>query len=258
MADEVISPQTPTPADTTTPDVPAAQGTPTITQKDIEGKTPDEIVKFVSERSEALGSTKKELEDYKSYVNTAKPYIDVISSDPELTKQVEAAYQKKYNPEPAKTETPSGEINKVDDTRRALENGIISQFESQRGLDKLDGDTKKEMNVKIGQELMDILDPSGTKNLNEVLSGVSLEKLPRYLDKAYKLATINDVATKAKEEAIAEISSGANGIMSSIPSSSPNASDVGLTPQERVLAERMGVSEAKWLENKKMISNRLK
>ena len=86
--------------------------------------------------------------------------------------------------------------------------------------------------------------------------GDSLEKLPKYLEKAYSLATMNDTIKKAQESAQAEANSGAAGIISSVPSNSPEGTDATLTPTERELAKRMGVSEDKWLERKKQINSR--
>ena len=99
MADEPqVTPQTETPkTEDPKTEVPEAKGTPTISTKDIEGKTPDEIVKFVSEQSEKHGVTKKQLEDYENYIKQVKPYLDVITEDEALTKQVEDAYKKKFN-----------------------------------------------------------------------------------------------------------------------------------------------------------------
>jgi len=247
MADE-ITPQTETPT-AGTPVVPKAEGTPTISTDDIKGKTPDEIVKFVAESAEAHGATKKQLKDYEDYIAKVKPYIDAITADEALTKQVEDAYQKKMNPEPKKEEPTSEPI--AQDTRKAVENSIVSAFETGHNLDKLEGDTKKDMNVKIGQELMELLDPSGTKTYNEVISGVSLEKLPKYLEKAYSLATLPEALKKAREDA-----SGNAGIISSVPSSSPPAEGATMTPAEREVAKRMGVTDERWLENKKQILTR--
>ena len=257
MVDEP-TPQAGTPEPTPDPkvesktEVPEAKGTPTISTKDIEGKTPDEIVKFVSEQSEKHGVTKKQLEDYENYIKQIKPYIDTITESEELTKQVEDAYKKKFNIQ----QEDKKDTKPPDDTRKAVENSIVSAFEVSHNLDKLEGDTKKDMNVRIGQELMELLDPSGTKSYNEVISGVSLEKLPKYLEKAYSLATMNDTIKKAQESAQAEANSGAAGIISSVPSNSPEGTDATLTPTERELAKRMGVSEEKWLERKKQITAR--
>ena len=257
MADEP-TPQAGTPEPTPDPkadpkaEVPETKGTPTISTKDIEGKTPDEIVKFVSEQSEKHGVTKKQLEDYENYIKQIKPYIDTITESEELTKQVEDAYKKKFNIQ----QEDKKDTKPPDDTRKAVENSIVSAFETSHDLNKLEGDAKKDMNVRIGQELMELLDPSGTKSYNEVISGVSLEKLPKYLEKAYSLATMNDTIKKAQESAQAEANSGAAGIISSVPSNSPEGTDATLTPTERELAKRMGVSEEKWLERKKQITAR--
>lgn len=256
MADEP-TPQTGTPTPDPTPTEPVvepAKGTPTISTKDIEGKTPDEIVKFVSEQSEKHGVTKKQLEDYEAYVKRVQPYIDTITGDEALTKQVEDAYKKKFNIEDPKDKTEPK--TPADDTRKAIENQIIGSFEQNHGFDKLEGEAKKEMNVRVGQELAELLDPSGTKSYNEIVAGISLEKLPKYLEKAYSLATMSDTIKKAQETAQAEANSGAAGIISSVPSNSPTASDTTLSPQERQLAKQMGVAEDKWLERKKQINSR--
>jgi len=251
MADEPTPPQTATPDPTPDPKPEAKTETP-ISAKDIEGKSPDEIVKFVSEQSEKHGVTKKQLEDYEAYIKKVQPYIDTITADEALTKQVEDAYKKKFN-----IETPKEDKKEPrDDTRKALTNQIMSQWEGSHGLDKLEGDAKKDMNVRIGQELAELLDPSGTKTYNEIVDGIELDKLPKFLEKAYSLATMNDTIKRVQETAQAEANSGAAGIISSVPSSSPASSDTTLSSVEVELAKRMGVTYERWLELKKQINAR--
>lgn len=254
MVDETTTPAqdaTPAPAP-----VPEAQGTPAISTKDIEGKTPDEIVKIVAEKSEALGATKKQLEDTQNWIKSTKPYMDAIVADPELTKQVEEAYKKSVAPPETTTPAPTEETARINDTRRALVNDYTKSFEQDHGLDKLTGDDKKNMNVRVGQELMELLDPTGTKNYNDIMDNIPLDKVKPYLEKAYRLATMDEQINKAKETGQVEAQSGANGIMSSIPSSSPSDDDVSITPFERQAAAKMGVTPEKWLERKKQINAR--
>lgn len=260
MADEPTqgTPTTPQPQENTP--VPQNTGTPSITPKDIEGKSPDEIVKFVAEKAESWGKSSAEAERIRKWATEAAPYIETITADPELAKMVEEKHNARLGikKEDKKAEAPSPTDAKVDDTRKALSNSIISSFEQTKGLDKLTGDDKKEMNVKIGQQLMKMLDPYGTKSYDEVIDSVPLERLPGILDDAYYLATKDDQLQKIKDAALAEAQSGQTGIMSSIPSSSTEGENVQLTNEERVLAQKMGVTPEKWLERKKQILSRNK
>ena len=103
---------------------------------------------------------------------------------------------------------------------------------------------------------MEMLDPGGTKNYNQIISEISLEKLPKFLDKAYNLSTMDEKVKKIAETARAEAQIGSTGQMSSIPSSGGTAESVILTPTDRENAKKMGVSDEKWLERKKQIVER--
>ena len=114
------------------------------------------------------------------------------------------------------------------------------------------------MSVKIGQELMEMLDPGGNKNYADILASISLERLPKYLEKSYNLATMDEKVKKVAETARAEAQMGATGQISSIPSTGGVAEDVSLTPTDRANAQKMGVTDEKWLERKKQIIERNK
>ena len=262
MADPITPPAEPiTPAPATPPADPAKPTEPTITPDDIKGKTPEEIIKLVVEKSESLGTTKKEKELLQDYYNQVQPYIETIVGDQDLAKLLAEKHATRTGQPLPNTETKKPDEEKKDDftrddNRKALENQIITSFEREKGIDRLDGETKKELSVRVGQELMEMLDPAGSKSYQEVLGGISLTKLNRYLDKAYNLATMDEKLQKVKEMASAQAQSGQAGIIGSMPSSSTSEQTTTLGPREKQWAKNMGISEVKWLQNKQQIIDR--
>lgn len=252
MVDEPATPVATPPVD---PQVPVNTG---ITTKDIEGKTSDEIVKLYAQKAEESGKTQAELESLRNqkksldeYYNNTAPFVEVLVEDEGIRKQAIDAYYKKH-PEAKPVEstpapqTPQTPVN--DDTRKTLVDQIVSGFEKDTGIATLEPDKKKEMHQRVGQELFELVDPGGTKTYQEIISSIPLNKLSKYFDKAYKLATIND---KPVDNSMV-----GTGIFSSTPSAGGQPAEaVNLTPRDRELAQQMNVPEDKWLERKKQLAD---
>ena len=139
------------------------------------------------------------------------------------------------------------------EARRALEGQIISEFERKYGLNNLEADKKKEMHVKVGNALADLADPKGNKTYQEVISAISLEKLPSFLENAYFIANKSELVESAKLEGLINRREMDGAAIGSIPSSKGGSSDNVLTPRERETAKSMKIPEDKYLEKKKQI-----
>lgn len=205
----------------------------------FKGKTASEIAKSYLDLERELGrksvSQKRldELEQLRSF----------IASDKELVEMV----QKKLG-------QPAQEAPKNDDTRAAMTNTIVSDFEREFGIDKLKAEDRQSMHEKIGQELADILDPSGTKTVAEIVASIDLTRLPKYLSKAYRLATVGDEAEAARLKGIMEARQNSEATFSSMPSSGARGSDTTLSEDERATAKKLGISEEAYLKQKKALN----
>lgn len=231
-----------------------------IDEKDIQGKTPKEIIEIVAQKSEDYGKLKAEVEELRTYRDNTAMAVQVVATDPNLLKAVEESYKKRYLSQPQPTtqnqvpqnpDTPT--TPPVDDTRKTLVDQIIKNFEKEKGINTLEGQTKKDLSVRIGQELFELVDPGGTKNYQEVINSIPLNKLETFFNKAYNLATLEDQKRQAQEQTKVEMQTAGGGIIGSMPSSSPVTETITLTPQERKHAKALGISEEKWLQRKKEI-----
>ena len=242
-----------TPAEGQAPAVPENSGQPAtpqpvISTKDIEGKSPDEIVKFVSQKAEELGQTKAQAEQLAEFYKSVAPYVETINNDPDLFKVVEEKHQKRLNPTaPVNNGQPTVDQPKRDDTRIALEGQLIKDFETNRGIANLPEDTRKKLNVQIGQEIKEMLDPEGKKNFADVMTSIPLDKLQGYLDKGFILA---------KQKVELPPDPGQAGILGSFASSGGVADSATLSPEEIEIANKMGITPDAYLKNKKEIIER--
>lgn len=207
----------------------------------FKGKTAGEIAKSYLELEKKLGqkseiANKKVQEELEQWQALGK----ILESDEALYKQVEAKVKQGATVQP--------EAPKRDDQRIALENQIITKFEEGRGINYLEGEKKQALHKKIGQELAEMLDPGGTKPLNEIMNSIPLDRLDRYLDKAYKLATAGDKTEQARMEALIEARQNREASFGSIPSSGAKGRTRTLTPEQQRVARRMNMSEEDYIK----------
>lgn len=240
MSEEpIIDPQAPTPA-------PAPSGDP---QHD-----PVEMAR-------RLGELEKVEKDYKQYREQIDPIIETLYADQEVLTTVQKAHNKRLgvaipgepSPDP---ENPAPAPVKDKDSRDAMIIQIQTNFERSAGIDKLEPEKQKEARAKIGQYLKEFLDPNNNKTISQVFDDVSLVKLPFYLENSWKIINRDNEIIAAKEEGrnevLNEYQSGA-GQIGSMPSGSISTDQVTLTPLEKQIAAKQGLSEADYLEEKKKI-----
>lgn len=208
----------------------------------FKGKSASDIAKSYLELEKKLGSysqTEKELQDWRQLGK-------VIKQDPELVKALEAKVAGEQKSE------ANGKAN--DDTRNALSNKIVGDFEKDYGIDRLSEDKRREMHKKIGEELADMLDPGGNKTTREILDSINLSRLPQYLGKAYRLATIDDEAEQNRAKGIIQARQNSEGTFSSMRSSGGQSQKTTLSPEEEATAKKLGISPEKYLEQKKKLN----
>lgn len=207
-----------------------------------------------------LGEAKAKLERLEKYQSEVDPVLQTIWADEEALKVVTDKHNKRLGvtptdpttPDPTKPPPPSPvEV----ENRNAHIKSIVDKFSTDKGIDKLDPEAKKEINIKVGAMLQDMLDPKGNKNLQQIMEDVSLTKLPQFLENAYYLATKDSTVAEAIERGKREALGQSVGVMGSIPSSAPNTSEVVLTPTEKETAAKMGIPEDRYLARKKEIAS---
>lgn len=214
----------------------------------FKGKSAVDIAKAYKELEQLHGKNSKEVNEVRGQLEKWQKLGKILEADPELYKQVEGAIDKFSG---KKTDTTENDQVSEDlkDTKLATENRIINDFERGYNIHQLAPEKRTELQTKIGQELAEMLDPGGKRTVKEVLDSIPLTRLPNYLEKAYKLATLNDREERARVEGLAEARQNNEASFGNIPSSSLKQ-NAQLTEDEKKVAKKMNISEENYLKNK--------
>lgn len=220
---------------------------PAVTEDELpekyRGKTAKEIAKMHQEAEKALGAHSQELGSSRKEIENWRVLGQLIKSRPDLAKEIEREIEK-LEGKPATTETPAVR----DDTRIATEQIIIDKFEQQFGLTTLPAEKRALLNKKIGQELSEMLDPSGKKSVSQILNSISLNVLPKFLEKAYKLATGNDREEQIRVETYLTARQNSEASFGGMPSSSARGNAITLTEKQKAAARGLKISEEDYIK----------
>jgi hypothetical protein len=236
------------------------QEAPSEVPEKFKGKSPQEIAKMYVELEGKIGDQSKEIGEAREYQRKMDAVLQAIWSDPNLYNQVDLQIKKISGvdvpdtkpPEvpkaPEKPDEKKDQVPQPDlDTRKAMESQIINDFFRRYGIDQMEPEKRRESQVKIGTALAEMLDPGGKKSYQQIMTEVSLQKLPRFLENAYIIANKDSLTTQAVGKAD-------EGAIGSIPSSGSGVAEtLTLSPEEREIAKKQGITEEKYLTRKKEI-----
>ena len=209
----------------------------------LQGKSDSELVKMYVELEKKIGEQGNELGQARKFQQDMALVLETIEANPNLKTEIQKELKKATGFKEPDVNKPSQDSTKTDETRRAVEAQIIKEFEGTHGLNSLNQEEKAKTYSKIGDELIDMFDPSGKKTTAQILDEIDLTKLPRMLEKAYFLVNRGEGENRAQKE----------GMIGSIPSSSSVSDSEGLNQDERKAAKRLGISEDDYLKQKKEI-----
>lgn len=219
----------------------------------FQGKEAADIVKMYGDLERKLGEQSTTIAEAKQIKQNMEVIAKAVATDPDLANRLEKAAQKvMYGKDDDKNDDgknkDDGEVRskpdpRVDEMRRVTESKIIDEFANGHGIDTK-SDKGKEMMKEIGKTLADLVDPSGTKTVQQVLDSIGLEHLPKALENAFWVANKDAVVEGKSEVDFASI-----GRMSS--SNSKSEPREGLTESEKAVAKKLGVSEKDYLAYKK-------
>lgn len=213
----------------------------------FKGKSTEDIATMYLELEKKFGEHSKEVENARQFLQE-KAFLDqLLSEDEQLYKTLEQAISKKVGKQTTDDKSPKSDPV-LTDLRRSEENRAIGEFQKQFGIDKLDSDKKKEMMQNISKELAEMLDPGGNKTIGQIISEISLSKLPKYLENAYWIANKEKLIDRGS------ISDDISSIGSISSSSVFNSNKDSLSEEEKKIAEKLGVKPEKYLERKKQIN----
>jgi len=230
----------------------------------FKGKSADEIVKAYVELEKKLGEQSKTVEESRKLKEETDTMLRAIWSNPDLYRQVEEGINKYISGETLPdTKKPSkkdgGEeakndviTSQISDMRRAQENRILNEFFTKFGYNNLPQDKRQEKNKTLVLSLAEMIDPGGKKPLKQILSEVSLDKLPKYLENAHFLANKEDLIEQGKTSALisAEENRAASIGSFSATSNVGKSDSVSLTKREREVAQKMGISDEDYAKQK--------
>lgn len=206
-------------------------------------KMHQELEKKLGAHSQELGATRKEIEQWRVLGS-------LIKNNPTLAKAIEAEIDLIDGKKTTTQEQPSVR----DDVRISAEQNIIEKFESKYGLAHLPAEKRQVLNKKIGEALAEMVDPSGTKSLPEILNSISLVRLPKFLDNAYKLVAGDDREERARMEAYVTARQNSEATFSSFPSSQSRSDSITLTPAQKAAAKGMGMTEEDYIKELRAIN----
>lgn len=234
--------------------------------KDQKGATQDKSSSDAVALAEKVGKLEAENANLKQYQERVDPVIQTIWSDSDTLQKVTDVHNKRLgiNVNDDKSDKKDDKIATTPvkpsatelDNRNGLIKTIVDKFSTDKGIDKLEKDKQAELNTRVGAELKEMLDPMGNKSLQQIMETVSVTKLPQFLDKAWFLATRNEQMQMAKSEGRKEVTDEGTGVIGSMASSSVTPDSVILSSKEKDVAQKLGISPEKYLENKKEIMKR--
>lgn len=226
---------------------------PKVGSDDSQGKI-DQV-----ELAKKVGQLEEENKTLKAYQAKVDPVIETIWSDQDLlnktteihNKRLGVVVDKKEDPANPKPSEPSP-IEK--DNRNFAVSQVVKDFNGTHGFEKLTPDQQKDFNNRVGTALQEILDPMGNKTLSQIMQDVSVTKLPKFLDSAYEHAFREEIKAQAKAEGKREAEQESLGMIGSMPSTSPDTTQITLSLKEKETCKKAGWDEVKYLENKKAIA----
>lgn len=250
----------------------AGQGSPSTEApynlpEKFQGKSPADIAKAYVDLEKKLGEQSKTVEEARALQEQTDTLVKAIYSDPDLYRQVENGVRKyttgeKLPDERSNPKDKGDEAQKppkvdpiISDLKMVEENRIINKFMSDYGYTGLDEKTRKDSYAKLATTLAEIVDPGGKRPMQEVLSSIPLPKLGKYLENAHFIANKEAIIAHERSAGMLRSEENKSGAIGSFAAASPaRGQSITLTSKERDIAQKMGISEEKYMEKKIQMS----
>lgn len=233
--------------------------------EELKGKGAAEIASMYQNLQKKLGEQSSEVSDARTKLEQVNYILEALEANPDLYGKVKShvqGYKRGGAPaaDPNNPGTgqnggtngqPSNQGKAGDDVRAFNMNKVFDEFRSEFKIKDLPKEKRETIEKKIAVELLELLDPGGTKDLPTVMAEVRVDKLPVYLKKAWTLAQSaalldNDQALLQDFASIGALSYSAGN----------NDSGDGLTEEQRKVAQRLGVKPEKYAEQLKSMKKK--
>jgi hypothetical protein len=261
MAEGQGDPQGQSPIITTDPPE-GGQSTQDQLPEKFKGKSAQEIAQSYAELEKQLGKHATEASQTKAEAVKATQQLQqwealgkVIQGNPALYYQIENEIKNLGQSKPL-NQQPDPTIAKIErdltDTKLATQNQVFDKFESKFGITELSKEDQDSLKQKIGKELSEM---TGAKDVESAIAGLSLDRLPVFLEKAYRLATDSDDNERARLKGMLDAKRNNQASFGNVPSSSIRENPNGLSPEEKRVAKKLGIAEDKYLKSKQQQYN---
>lgn len=254
MPDPIVDPQI-----TDNPQNTDPSGTANNLPEKFKGKSAEEIANSYVELEKKFSQTSSEHQMTQKQLADLKALEQFIDNDPESLNFLKDRIQGKDKKQTPSQQTPATDPkydqlqSDIVDTKLATQAQIFEKFEGRYGLNEESEDVK-DVKHKIGETIKQMVAPKSSKTPTEVMASLPLDVLPMYLENAYKLVTVDNQKEQARRKGLAQARQNADGTFSSMPSSSLQKNSATLTPEEKKVAKGLGLTEEKYLTQKKAIA----
>lgn len=214
-----------------------------------------ELEKKLGEQGRELGEARKKLTQAYEYQSYTQPVVQAIDNNPNLRKEVltELGIDEEERPventkqQTGTTEDTSAVVKKyvqkeVGDVKAAQRKQAIQEFEKSVGISDLEREKQSEQRKEMGKYL--------SKWFPQGIDSIPATQLSEVLDDAYKLANTDSIKSQGKAEGRVEERKVTSGAIGSIPSGEvPTKEQVKLTPKQKEVAKKMGLSEEDYVDS---------
>lgn len=226
----------------------------------FKGKSEQELIKMYQNAEKKIGEQSGEVKEARETKKNVEILLGAISSDPDRYKTAQDWIQNYLYGEDQETDKKPGEggegvktavqTQQSDDTRRVVRNTILTNFYKGKGLDKLPDNERKTEQQKLGNAFAELLDPGGKKPVGKLIEDVPLDKLQGYLESSYIVANREKILKEGQLQGLLSAEENRQASIGSLSSSSEGKGGTPLTPEEKRVADSLGVPHEDYAKNK--------
>jgi hypothetical protein len=204
------------------------------------------VWKSYTEAEKKISIQGDELKKFVEFQTDVAPILDIVWNDPEILEKVRSKASGKPTETPKKDDKETPPPPPVDKTARSvIQSQIVSTFEKDTGIEKLDDESKKQVRQSIGNAMKRWVKPG---------EELPIETLREIFDDALIIAKNKDSKLNKLLSDMTESSN--DGAFSSMSSAGANRDDVRLTPEQEKVASRMPGGVEKYKAGLKKLLNK--
>jgi len=228
----------------------------------LRGKSVEEISQMYQNLQKKLGEQSSEVKDAREAKKNMEILLSAIYADPKRY-ETASGWIRDHLGASTQGETKTGEGGeeagtkakpevkpKADDTRRALQDQMLTNFYKSKGIDRLTGEERKKEQLKVGTAFAELVDPGGTKPVAQLFNEVPLDRLPKYLESAYVFANREKIESESRQKGLLAAEERSQASIGTLSSTGGDEKGISLSPKERAAAEKMKVSPEDYAKKK--------